>query len=537
MASSTNLRSRRSVAERHALAGVEREIRTQDSHNRRKYLREFTHAFRNYDSLLDSEAVRTALNSADVVLIGDYHALPASQRYAASLIEQRAMAGGRPVVVGVETIFSRDQHILDEWWRREIDENELRQRIRFDLDWGYDWTPFRELLVAARDHAEALYGLDCMPREDLRKIGARDRHAAAKIAEIRERHPRAVIFVLFGESHLAPGHLPRLLRCQMPGARILTLLQNIDALYWRAAGERANKVEAVRVNEDVLCVFNATPLEKYESYRLFLDQWSRANEGLDFAPTIYNLINSLASFFEINRYALHNGSQPRFLVDLLPEVHGRSADDMLRRLLSRKGVRGEECDSMLARVVERGSAYLPQVNAFCIRDFQMVHAAEDAARFLHQACQGLPHWLNDHVAAGDSALGNGRGQKRTAVDEFYARVIEHAVAYFGSRVLYPSRPAPPAGDSSQLSRAACEKAAQAAVRADKTRREATVQDLGYRIGNQIYDAYLAGKVAPSGLRRLFLTRLDEPGVARKVCAAAIAKLRAASRPLARAAHA
>ena len=178
-----------------------------------------------------------------------------------------------------------------------------------------------------------------MPRENLRKIGARDRHAAAKIAEIRERHPDAVIFVLFGESHLAPGHLPRVLQKEMPGAKILTVLQNVDALYWRAAGERADKVEAVRVNDDVLCVFNATPLEKYESYRLFLDQWSRCDTGPDFAPTIYNLIDSLAAFLEINRYSPHNGTQPKFLVDMLPEVHGNSSDAMLRRLLSRKGIR------------------------------------------------------------------------------------------------------------------------------------------------------------------------------------------------------
>ena len=185
MASTVNLRSRRSAAQLQALAGVEREIRAQDSHGRRKYLREFNQAFRNYDSLLDSQQLQNALHAADVVLIGDYHALPVAQRYAASLLEQRALAGDRPVVLGVETIFARDQHILEEWWRREIDESELRQRIRFDLDWGYDWTPFHELLVAARDHGEAIYGLDCMPRENLRKIGARDRHAAAKIAEIR----------------------------------------------------------------------------------------------------------------------------------------------------------------------------------------------------------------------------------------------------------------------------------------------------------------------------------------------------------------
>jgi Haem-binding uptake, Tiki superfamily, ChaN len=529
MASTVNLRFRRNAAQLHALAGVEREIRAQDSHSRRKYLREFSQAFRNYDSLLDSEQFHNALHSADVVLIGDYHALPGAQRYAASLIEQRALTGDRPVVLGVETIFSRDQHILEEWWRREIDETELRQRIRFDLDWGYDWAPFHELLVAARDHGEAIYGLDCMPRENLRKIGARDRHAAAKISEIRERHPSAVIFVLFGESHLAPGHLPRVLHKAMPGARILTVLQNVDALYWRAAGEPVNKVDAVRVSSNVLCVFNATPLEKYESYRLFLDQWSRSDTDPDFAPTIYNLIDSLASFLEINRYSPHNGTQPKFLVDMLPEVHGEvhgnSSDAVLRRLLSRKGISEQQLEAMLASVEERGSAYLPQVNAFHIREFQMMHAAEDATRFLHHACRGLPQRLNGQDANANAA----NHRPAQTADAFYTRLIEHAVAYFGSRVLHPARPAPESEDAPALSRAAIEKAAQGAIRADAEKLESTAQDWGYRIGSQIYDLYLDGKVKPGGLRRLFLAHLDEPGQARKVCSAVIAKLRSATR--------
>jgi len=531
MASTANLRSRRSAAQLHALAEVEREIRMQDSNGRRKYLREFNQAFRSYESVLSGEEVQSALRAADLVLIGDYHALATSQRSAASLLEQRALAGDRPVVLGVETIFARDQHILDEWWRREIEESELRQRIRFDLDWGYDWTPFYELLVSARDNAEALYGLDCMPREDLRKIGARDKHAAVKIAEIRQRHPNAAVFVLFGESHMAPGHLPRAVRKENPEAKVVTVLQNVDSLYWRAAGEQADKVEAVRVKDDVLCVFNSTPLEKYESYRLFLDQWSRCEERPDFAPTIYNLIDSLANFLEINRYSPHNSTQPKFLVDMLPEVYGGSSGQMLGRLLLRKGVSEADLKALVSRVEECGSAYLPGVNAFYVREFQMVHAAEDATRFLHQACQGLPHRLNGHAVESDLADG-----VRTA-DRFYTRVVEHAIAYFGSRVLYPSRPAP-TGDNVLLSRGAVEKVAQASAREENGGFDSATLDLGQRIGSQIYDAYLAGKLAPSGLRRLFLAHLQEPGMARKVCGAVISKLRAISRPAAaRAAHA
>jgi hypothetical protein len=121
-------------------------------------------------------------------------------------------------------------------------------------------------------------------------------------------------------------------------------------------------------------------------------------------------------------------------------------------------------------------------------------------------------------------------------DRFYIRLMEHAVAYFGSRVLYPSRSAPECA-ASQLSRAACEKAAQAMADASACQFEASAQDWGYRIGSQIYEGYLAGKITPGHIRRLFLAHLHEPGLARKVCAAVISKLRSISRVPGRAAHA
>jgi hypothetical protein len=500
MASTISLRSRRSEAQLHALAGVEREIRGTDSSGRRKYLKDFSRAFASYDSVINGEELKGLVGEADVVLIGDYHALPAAQRCAASLLEQRAHSGDRPIVLGVETIFSRDQRILEEWWRREIGEEELRQRIRFDLDWGYDWTPFHELLVTAREHAEGIYGLDCMPREDLRKISARDRHAVHKIGEIRQRHPQAVVMVLFGESHLAPGHLPKLLREQLPQERTLTVLQNVDPLYWRAAGEHEH-VEAVRVAEDVVCVFNSTPLEKYESYRLHLSRWGRTDEeGPDLAPTIYNLIDSLLRFLNINRYSSHNGTQPKFLVDLLPEVFGAS-EWRLRQLLAREGVPEAEQETWLRQVEERGSVYLPRINAFCVREFQMMYAAEEAARFLHQACRGLPLQANQYP-------------ERTA-DRFYVRALEQALGFFGSRVLYPARPAAP--DEIEFSRAACDEMMQAAARGDESKLETSAQQLGYIMGSGLYDRYLEGSVSRTRLRHLFLARLDEPGRARELC--------------------
>jgi hypothetical protein len=510
MASASNLRVRRSEAQLHALAGVEREIRINDSNGRRKYLRDFSNAFRSYESVIDQGQFTAQVRTADLVLIGDYHALPSAQRFAATLLEQRAQPGDRPIVLGLETIFSRDQHILDEWWRREIDADELKQRIRFDLEWGYDWSPFYELLVTARDHADAIYGLDCMPREDLRKIGARDRHAAHKIIEIRQRHPNAVIMVLFGESHLAPAHLPKMLKQHLPAEHVVTVLQNVDPLYWHAAGEPRERVDAVRVSNDVFCVFNSTPIEKYENYRLHLSRWGRSEEeGPDLVPTIYNLIDSLLRFLDINRYSSHNGTQPKFLVDLMPEIYSNSSAARLRRLLSRNQS-SHDLVAMQRAVEERGSVYLPQVNAFYVREFKMMYAAEEAARFLHHACRGLPM-----RAANSKALDNS--------GRFYTHAIEYALGYFGSRVLYPAR-----CSAGSLAR---REPMDSTAEFDRKKTETSAQLLGYMLGDALYEAYLKGRVSRTVLRRLFLLHLDEPGKAKEAYREIAAKVRGLGKKL------
>jgi uncharacterized iron-regulated protein len=545
MATTGILRSRRSAAQLHAIASVEREIRAIDPAAGRKYLRDFREAYCCYQRVVSSSDVRREVARAGIVLVGDYHALPNSQRYLASLLCD-LRRHHRPVVLGVETIFSRDQHILDEWFRGEIDEAELRQRIRFELDWGYDWTPFYELLSAARDYGASTYGLDCMPREDLRKIGARDRHAADKIAELRRRHPDALIMVLFGESHLAPQHLPALLQRQLPSEPLLTILQNIDALYWRAAGEAHDQVEAVEVRENVLCVFNATPLEKYENYRLCLDRWGRANHSApDLGPTLYNLIDGLVRLLGINQYSPHNTTQPRLLVDHMPEVYSRSSDALLRRLLSRKGFTTEHRRSLLRQVHDRGSVYLTPINAVYVRQFRMTSSSEDAARFLHQACRGLPNLVNGKALTQQSAVHAAPAAQLERDDAFYVTVFENALAFFGSRILHPARPGLRNSDIADLYDVTREdleqqtslpfrdavdaldfltlhrgldfsaSASLAAVPNFIGRKyEYVAEQLGYLTGNDLYDAYLEGRLTTASLRKLFLAHIERPGIAR-----------------------
>jgi hypothetical protein len=354
---------------------------------------------------------------------------------------------------------------------------------------------------------------------------------------------------------------------------MVTVLQNVDALYWRAAGEVSDRIDAVQIGQHEFCVFNATPLEKYENYRLCLDRWRRDDDDApDLGPTFYNLIGGLVRFLGINQYSPHNSTQPRLLVDLLPEVYFRGSDEMLHRLLSRKGFTVAGRRSLLRRIRQRGSVYLAPLNAVCVREFRMTSAAEDATRFLHHACQGLP---NRSVAPRSSNRCNhkSRGSALSSEDAFYLAVFEHALAFFGSRVLHPARPAfrqdelselydlthedleqitsLPFGDAidaldlihrfRDFERRNLRRAARPAtiagnlpanignikdcsatpdclaqILASGVRQYDYVSEqLGYLAGNDLYDAYVQGRLTPAHLRKLFLAHIQEPGAARE----------------------
>jgi hypothetical protein len=274
MATTATVRTRSVVHERQAVAAVEREIRSAVRAPRSRYLREFTTTFQNYRGVLTPAQVSRRLAQSDVVLIGDYHSLSACQNYTETLLAELAREK-RPLVLALEAMFSTDQPALDAWWAGEMREDELAARVQFEREWGYDWQPYGNLLRAARRNCEAVYGLDCRPRFDLRGVRRRDRHAASVLGRVRAQHPEARLVVLVGESHLAPSHLPVRVQRVLRAERVLTVLQNVDALYWQAASEGRASVEAVEVRDDVLCVFSATPLEKYESYRHYLDRWEQ----------------------------------------------------------------------------------------------------------------------------------------------------------------------------------------------------------------------------------------------------------------------
>jgi hypothetical protein len=241
----------------------------------------------------------------------------------------------------------------------------------------------------------------------------------------------------------------------------------------------------------------------------------------------------------------------------MPEVYSRNSDALLRRLLSRKGFTAEHRRSLLRQVRERGSVYLTPINAVYVRQFRMTSSAEDATRFLHQACRGLPNLSNGKAIAQHAAPNAAPVARPLDKDDaFCTSVVEHALAFFGSRILYPARPAVRDTDLADLfdvtredlenqtslpfadalealdfltQRRAHDCAAAPAPAFTGHKYEYVAEQLGYLMGNDLYDAYLEGRLTTAALRKLFLTHIEQPGVAREAYVQLRTRLRSGDR--------
>ena len=149
-------------------------------------------------------------------------------------------------------------------------------------------------------------------------------------------------------------------------------------------------------------------------------------------------------------------------------------------------------------------------------------------------------------------------------------VFEHALAFFGSRILHPARPAFRDTDLAELfditredlehqtslpfvdavealdfltqhraqdfrnshrfprRSSALESLAPAPAFTGR-KYEYTSEQLGYLTGTDLYDAYIEGRLTTAALRKLFLTHIEEPGVAREAYVQLKKRLRSGQR--------
>src|SRR3954463_5943427 len=104
--------------QRAAVKKIQSDIGELDASPSRKYIEEFNHEFQTFESVSTADAILQEARTANLIWIGDYHALAKSQTYAAELV--RKLSSDRSILLAVEPVFARSQKILDHWMAGKI---------------------------------------------------------------------------------------------------------------------------------------------------------------------------------------------------------------------------------------------------------------------------------------------------------------------------------------------------------------------------------------------------------------------------------
>lgn len=418
---------------RRAAAQLRGEIGRIDPAARSAYVRAFQKEFERVEAESTFDDLVIACYRADLVYIGDFHALPRSQEFATRLLSEIS-ARSRRTVLAMEMVHGRHQQVLDRWMEGRIGEDEFLRRIRYDLEWGYSWPAYSGIFQVARERSIPVYGIDSAPRNGMRRIRQRDRHMASRIAGIFAERPDAKVVVVVGESHLATGHLPMAVRDALARRgeerRAVRVFQNLEEPYWQLVSSGRGQVDAALLARGVHCVFNATPREKLEAWRRTIERWDQDQPGddeLDLTPTIYGMIDSILKFLGVNKYRRSvrmDGSHRAALVDAYPEIYSSVDGEEFRGMLAAQQVPPSEIEEVRFHMRRNGSCYVPRVNAIYIGDFSLVHGGEEAA-----------HWVN-FALRGDMYRGPATG---SSADLFYTAVLDEAIGFFGSKLIDPTR--------------------------------------------------------------------------------------------------
>jgi hypothetical protein len=497
----------------------------------RQYLREYEREFKHFRQISSKAALIRAARRAQIVYVGDFHTLRISQKAAGKLLTE-LMVSNRRVVLGLEMIQSRHQAMLTSFLKGEISEGKLLREVDYAHTWGFDWTHYRDILHFAREHGLEAVGLNCSPQRVRNRLRARDEHAARILASITLDSPDTLLFVIFGDLHVAQCHLPqavdRIVALHDEHRRKVIVYQNNETVYWRLAAVGLEEtVTACQIDRESFCIFNTTPLVKFHSVLNWTEKldelpqklppgWEAdGGERIDYSDFVVEICQVIAEFLGIEEQGLQDfyvyTSTDLDLLETLERDHGFDEDE-LRRV---------EEELLISK-----SFFHPKGNIIYLSSLSVNRAAEEASRFIN------------------SIKASHRGVREDALDEFYFRVMTEAIGFLGSKVLNHKRKAKrPAHyqeirdknrgrfltEKSRLFDTVCrwvlehQRMEEAMLGTDRvpalSRRifhqpravqVGTCNAIGHILGERLYNAMIDERVSKEQIRALFHENLEEP---------------------------
>jgi hypothetical protein len=455
-----------------------------------------------------------AVSTADLVYVGDYHTLKQAQRSFLKLVQRRWPR--RPLRLALEFVQGRHQKHLDDFLAGRSSEGVFLERIEAQRHHAFGiWPHFRPILEEARRQRLPVLGIDLLATRGT-TLAQRDAFAARRIAEASVQTPGGQVFVLAGQLHVAPPHLPaavdEVLHARGLRAPSLTVYQNAESIWFELQRQgREHEVEAVLVRPGEWCLLGTPPVIVQQSFLDWIEDGAAADDSETERPEqrFKELARLVARFLQLDGKPLR---------EALDQVQVYTAGDLsfLERLPAR-GFKAKEIKQIERQILSRESYFIPSAHLAYLANLSVNHAAEEATHFLR------------HVTSGAGT------EARPLVDGFYARALEEALAFFGSKIVNPRRKCAREAEWVRLSLRAPEPftrdVARTVLRHLKIERgearpsalkaitgssgpelfNAVTHALGYMLGEKLYYALRDGRLQKRELRDLFRDPFADEG--------------------------
>ncbi len=504
----------------------------------RRYARAYNRRVASFDAVSNPRELIRRILSSSVVYHGDYHTLWQSQQAVLKILREIALK--RKVILCLEMFHSEDQKAVDRFVKDQSAEHAFLRSIRFARKWGYSWNNWKPIVDFCKGAAIPVMGINSGVVEGDETIRERDKCAARIIGKTILANPDALVYVVIGDYHIAPENLPadveRLLGPFDVAPKRTLIYQNAEKLYWRLAARGQEEADVLRLCADSFCIMNTTPANKLQSYLNWLEcsrdayyptpqGWLEPGESAEnasvpaLARTICDLLGLPSPEPALQRLEIHYGSN----CDFMSAAAGRS--EQLRRLMP-----------AIRRKVSRNEGFLLEFAAYD-GDSYIVYLPNSS---LNMAAEEAAHFVNASL----------RGRLEKSIrpfDLFYRTVMTESLGFFGSKLINEKRRAPTPHSLRQflgscknrrcsreelgmimvcrlILRHRCleGRGASAALFAEKfktshrmrsTSADSFATQLGYMLGERLYNAVKKGRAPLQDVRALFAAPLEGEGEA------------------------
>lgn len=358
-----------------------------------------------------------AVTDADIVFAADFHAFSQAQRTHLKIL--RSLPLNRKVTLALEAIPHGFENEISNYLNGKLSEASFLRKVEWQKHWGFPWENYRPLFHLAKQRGFKVIGLNktmAQTHRQPRDLQTRDKFAGKILArELRENRDR-LIYVVYGELHIATPHLPKA-TCQALKFKpsIVQIYQNLERVYFSlSAKQLEGRVDVVALGKNRFAINSAPPWVQWQSYLMYLDsaidsELDFDEDAIDFTDRVSSLVKVLASDLKLN-----------FKVDDLSiySPHDDKIWGVLESTLPARQQRAAERYILLGKCF-----YLPVVGVGYLGRASVNQAAEVAGQFIHAKLCGRK------VQFGEMPK------------DFERMIWVKAVGYFLSKLLNPKRQA------------------------------------------------------------------------------------------------